>query len=302
MTDTEGFHRYAIVSAVRDEERYVRLTLDSVLRQNCLPARWIIVDDGSTDHTADIVRECSERHPFIRLLRHSTPGERHPGSRVIHAFNRGLPLLGDLEYDFIVKLDCDLSFAPDYFERLLSRFEASAALGIASGIYQEKSRGGSWQPVRMPLYHAFGACKVVRRRCFEQIGGFLTKAGWDTVDEIRAWSAGWETRHFPELETRHHKPEGSGIGRLRTSRMHGEIFYATGGDPLFFAFKVLQRSAAPPILGGALALTWGYVNAAMANKPRLVTPAEARSYRRVLRQRLLGKQRTGASTGERVSG
>ncbi len=277
----------------------MHLTLDSVVAQTCLPAKWVIVDDGSGDGTADLAREYARKHPFITVVQHDMPGDRHPGSRVIHAFNRGLPFLAGVNHDFIVKLDCDLSFGPEYFEQLLAKFDHHPRLGIASGVYQERLRDGRWVAVPMPWYHAFGACKAVRCRCFEQIGGFVTRPGWDTVDEIRAWSLGWETRHFPELETRHHRPEGSGIGRIRTSRMHGEIFYVTGGDPLFFALKVLHRSTAPPFLAGAVALTFGYVKAALSRTPRLVTPAEALSYRRLMRQRLLGRWKT-ANRGPRA--
>jgi poly-beta-1,6-N-acetyl-D-glucosamine synthase len=301
VNGTTSRRRYVVISPVRDEERYIDLTMQSVIRQTSPPALWAIVDDGSTDRTPDIVRAYAARYPFIRLVDHKRAGERHPGSRVIHAFNRGLELLGPVECDFIVKLDCDLSFAPDYFERLLARFDAHPRLGIASGVYLEKAADGRWRLVKMPPYHAFGACKVVRRQCFEEIQGFLTMPGWDTVDEIRAWSAGWETGHFTDLETKHHKPEGTGIGRLRTSRMHGEIFYATGGDPLFLLFKVLRRVTTSPLLVGALAVSWGYLHALVLGKPRLVTPAQARAYRRVLRRRMAGRGAMSALPVVRLS-
>jgi biofilm PGA synthesis N-glycosyltransferase PgaC len=281
--------QYVLISPVKDEERYIELTLRSVICQTIRPALWIIVDDGSTDATTQIIRRYQDAHPFIRLLDHKLPGPRHPGSRVIHAFNRGYAALNGVSYDFIVKLDCDLSFEPDHFERLFARFAADPNLGIASGIYLEQGRDESWQPVAMPSYHAFGACKVVRRRCYEDIDGFLTVPGWDTVDEIRAWSAGWATRHFTDIQTHHHKPEGSGIGRVRTSRMHGEIYYRTGGDPLFLLFKILHRLTTPPFLTGALALVSGYLGALFTRQPLLVTPPQAQAYRRLLRRRLLGR-------------
>jgi hypothetical protein len=192
-------------------------------------------------------------------------------------------------HDFIVKLDGDLSFEPDYFEKLLGRFEADERLGIASGIYLETDATGSWKPVKMPSYHAFGACKMVRRTCFEQIGGFLTMPGWDTVDEIKALNQGWTTTHFPDLRAKHHKREGSAMGSLPTSAFHGEIYYVTGGDPLFLLFKVLHRMKARPFVISGLALMAGYIRALITRKPRLVNREEARCYRRLLRQRLLGQ-------------
>ena len=145
----------------------------------------------------------------------------------------GYDLVRNEAYDFIVKFDCDLDFAPDYFERLLRRFQEDPKLGIASVVYLE-NRNGKWKQVKMPPYHAAGQTKVVRAKCFADIGGFVVSRGWDTVDEIRAHAMGWNTRHFEDLFFYHLKAEGSGIGFLRTNEMHGEIFYLTGGGQLFF--------------------------------------------------------------------
>jgi biofilm PGA synthesis N-glycosyltransferase PgaC len=281
--------RYVIVSPVKDEERYVELTLRSVIRQTVKPVLWVVVDDGSKDATAEIVRRYAIRHPFIRLMSGRTAGARQTGSAEAYAFKRGYASLGAEDYDFIVKLDGDLSFEPEYFEKLLGRFLTDERLGIASGIYLDMDKSGSWTPVRMPSYHAFGACKVVRRSCFEEIDGFLTTPGWDTVDEIRALHRGWTTRHFTDLEAKHHKGEGSGMGLLTTSLMHGEIYYLTGGDPLFLVFKILSRITATPLVLNAMALAAGYLTAMIKRKPRLVTEPEARRYRQMLRQRLWGR-------------
>jgi poly-beta-1,6-N-acetyl-D-glucosamine synthase len=205
---------YVIVSPVKDEERHVELTLRSVCAQTVVPTRWVIVNDGSTDGTAEIVATYARQYPFIKVVDHPKGGSRQPGGRVIKAFNYGRDAI-DVPYDFIVKLDCDLSFEPDYFERLLANFRADDRLGIASGTYAELNAFGRWQPVRMPAYHAFGASKVLRRACFDEIDGFVEAKGWDTVDEIRAWSKGWRTGHFIDLPTRHHKPEGSDLLRDR---------------------------------------------------------------------------------------
>ena len=279
--------RYVIISPVKDEECHVELTLRSVTRQTLKPVSWVIVNDGSKDGTAEIVHRYLGRHSFLRLVDSPNLNARKPGAAVIQAFNRGYESLGEELYDFIVKLDCDLSFEADYFEKLLGRFLADERLGIGSGVYLEMDEAGRWQQVWMPSYHAFGACKVLRRKCFEEIGGFIAAAGWDTVDEIRPWNRGWETRHFSDLKARHYRPEGSGIGFLRTSVMHGEIYYATGGDPLFFLFKLIHRMAAKPFLASGVALMWGYLRAVLKRKARLVTEVEARRYRRLLRQRLL---------------
>jgi hypothetical protein len=139
----------------------------------------------------------------------------------------------------------------------------------------------------MPAYHAAGASKVVRRQCFEQIGGFVAAKGWDTVDEIRAGLRGWQTGHFDDIRFQHLKPEGMAMGTLHTQRFHGEIYYQTGGGALFLLLKAAHRivSAGPPVLGG-LAMLWGYLAALLSGQARLVSEDEARFYRALLNRRL----------------
>lgn len=279
--------RYVIISPVKDEERYVELTLRSVVEQTLEPVRWLLVDDGSKDRTAEIIGHYVEAYPYIRLVRNPHAGMRQPGSAVIRAFICGYAAIGDCDYDFIVKLDCDLSFEPDYFEKLIGRLVQDRSLGIASGVYLEKDKaGGGWKEIGMPFYHAAGACKVLHRKCFEEIGSFIMSAGWDTVDEIRAMTLGWKTGHFSDLQMKHHKAEGSGVGWTRTAMMHGEIYYLTGGTKLFFFLKVFHRIGTKPYLLGAAALLWGYLRAVLKGKPPLVTKAEAVCYQSLLRERL----------------
>jgi glycosyltransferase involved in cell wall biosynthesis len=278
--------RYVLITPVKDESRHIELTLRSVTAQTCPPALWVIVDDGSSDGTAEIAERYAARHSYIRVQRTPNAGARNLGSAEILAFYRGLETVRGVDYDFIVKLDGDLEFEPDYFERLLAKFAADPKLGIASGVYLEQDADGSWRVVGMPAYHAFGASKVMRRRCFEDIGGFALTPGWDTADEVRAWSFGWTTSHFRELEVRHHKPEGSASGLLKISRMHGLIHYVTGGDPLFFIFKAVHRARLKPYVLGSLALTYGYIQAVVTRRPRLVTDEQAAAYRRIMRERL----------------
>ena len=286
MAPIDPVFRYVIVSPVKDEERYVEFTLQSVIGQTLKPAMWVIVDDGSKDSTTEIVQRYLSNHSFIRQVRNPSAGTRQPGSAVMRAFRCGYESIGVRDYNFVVKLDCDLSFEADYFEKLIGRFVNDERLGIASGVYLEMGRPGVWKEVVMPPYHAAGACKVLRHECFKEIGGFIASAGWDTVDEIRAMTLGWKTGHFADLQIKHHKSEGSGIGKIRTSVMHGEIYYLTGGDKLFFALKVLHRMALKPCVLGGFALLWGYLRSVLKRKTPLVTKVEAQYYQARLRKRL----------------
>jgi glycosyltransferase involved in cell wall biosynthesis len=266
------------------------------LQQTLLPALWIIVDDGSIDRTAEILSTYENKAPWMRVIRRERSGGRQLGTAEIVAFNAGYSALQNVEYEYIVKLDCDVLLPPNYFERLLERFNGSPQLGIASGVYLEDT-AGTWHPIQMPAYHAAGASKVVRRECFEQIGGFVAVRGWDTVDEIKAVASNWRTCHFEDIYFYHLKPEGSGSGWRSTQVLHGEAYYRYGGSKFIFFLKVLQRSfVAKPIVLGAAAMTYGYLKLFFTGQPKLVTPAEACVYRKLQYSQFF-RHKTGAFQG-----
>ena len=278
--------RYVIISPVRDEARFVHRTLASIAAQTVRPALWVIVDDGSTDGTREIVERFAREHEWVQVTGVSADARRQTGSRVVRNFQVGYEWLRGRAFDFVIKLDCDLDIPPDYFERLLARFGEDPQLGIASGVYLE-NRGGQWTPIEMPPYHTAGAMKMVRAQCYEDIGGFVASPGWDAVDEIKAHVKGWTTRHYTDLRVLHLKDEGSGIGFRRMNQMSGEIHYLTGGGPLFFAAKFLHRAAfGRPRVLGALAMLQAYGRCVVSRRPKLVSAEEARYYRRMLNRRM----------------
>lgn len=278
--------RYVIVSPVKDEARNIDHTLQSVINQTLQPVLWVIVDDGSSDDSPKIIRRCANAHPFIHLVHNPHAGERKLAFGEVRAFNWGCKFIGQIDYDFIVKLDCDLSFDADYFKKIMKRFGEDKKLGIASGVYLERNNAGDWKEIVMPPYHAAGASKVMRRTCFEEIGGFVPAPGWDTIDEIKAMTRGWKTGHFVELKMRHHKREGSSIGTVRTGVMQGEAYYRTGGSKLFFVFKVLHRLVKKPYFVSGLSILWGYLRAMMEREQLLVTESESSHYKALLLGRL----------------
>jgi biofilm PGA synthesis N-glycosyltransferase PgaC len=286
MALSEDVSKYIIVTPVKDEERYVARTLQSVTEQTVRPLCWVLVDDGSTDRTPDIIRAYLDNFEWISYIRIERTAQRLLGSAEIRAFSIGYESVRHLEHEYVVKLDADLALPADYFEQMLCRFRDNASLGIASGLYLEEKKG-SWSPVPLPQYHAAGAAKMVRVACFHAIGGFPLLPGWDTVDEIKALTRGWETGHFPDVQFYHLKSEGSASGSLRTSFFHGEIYYVCGGSALFFLGKLLHRMMAdkPLLLAGAL-LLFGYLYAVLTRRPKLVSLHEETYYKRLLNRRI----------------
>jgi glycosyltransferase involved in cell wall biosynthesis len=280
-----GSTRYVVISPVKDEEQYIEITIRAMIQQTILPSLWTIVDDGSCDRTPEIVEHYARKHSWIRLQRIRRDTERRLGSAEIRAFQAGYELVRDVPSDFIVKFDGDLDFGADYFERLIQKFNEDEKLGIASGVYFENE--GDDRHQRMPVYHASGASKMIRAKCFEEIGGFVLYPGWDTVDEIKAQSRGWKTRHFEEVPFLHLKPEGSASGARQTNLLHGRVYYVSGGGKLFFLLKVVNRMwSGRPILWGGLTMLWGFLGAWLVNTPLLVSQAETRFYRRLLNRRI----------------
>ncbi|MBE0447297.1 MAG: glycosyltransferase family 2 protein [Actinobacteria bacterium] len=255
---------YIIISPVRNEENYIEKTLLSVTSQTVLPKKWLIVDDGSTDRTAEIAEDYSVRYDFIELIRRpQSPDEIAVKDRIARAapprtFNYGLEHLKNEHFDFVVKLDGDLSFGSDYFERLFKEFEGNPRLGIASGLSSFPRGSDLWTPF-VPDEHVLGCTKVYRRECFMDIGGVVEVLGWDTIDEIKAQMHSWETRHFKDIKLIHWRLMGSANGFARGKMRHGFTNYYLGYHPVYMLARVARRMFDRPyIISGAL-LAVGYL-------------------------------------------
>jgi len=249
--------KYVIVSPVRNEGKHIRHTLESVTRQTVKPAEWIVVDDGSGDDTTEIVREYARTFPWIRLVERTDRGYAEPGRGVIEAFYAGYERIEHRDFDFIVKLDGDLTFEEKYFEFLFDRFRETPSLGMASGVcYLETSNG--LEREKHPEFHVRGPSKVYRRECWEQIGGLVKHLGWDTIDEIKAQYHGWETRSYKELVIIHHKVTGKNTGVFKWAVKLGQSDHYCGYHPLFLLAKGVRRLFFPPYILGGVGILWGY--------------------------------------------
>ena len=271
--------KYVVILPVRDEEKYIRLTLESMVRQTVLPRELVVVDDGSSDGTTAIVGEFARIYSWLRLFRRPDRGKRALGAGVVQAFSFGLENLATSDYEFIVKLDADLSFESDYFERLFDKFVENPALGIASG-QTYVWRNGTLVVERINKGHTRGPCKAYRRPCFEQIGGLVPIVGWDMVDELYAQYYEWETASYPELILTHHRPMGTSQGGILQGKIReGTGRYVTGSHPLFVLAKGIYRMADRPYVISGLWIVYGYFSAWLGRHPRIDNP-KIRRFRR----------------------
>jgi len=264
--------RYVIITPARDEEKYIEATIECVCRQTILPEEWVIVDDGSTDRTGEILDRVAAQLPWMRVIHRGNRGFRKPGGGVMEAFYEGYNSLQRNDWDFILKLDGDLSFAPEYFEKCFEYFRRDPNLGIGGGeIYHNIS--GKLKLEKTPKFHVRGATKLYRKACWEAIGGLWPATGWDTIDEVKANKLGWKTCAFADLHLLHYRFTGSEGGLLQDKVKHGMVCYISRYHPLFVVSSCFYRIIQKPYIIGAVAVLYGYLKAHLIRPPRVEDPS-----------------------------
>jgi glycosyltransferase involved in cell wall biosynthesis len=285
--EVSRFLTYALVTPARNEEAFIESTIQSVIAQNVKPIRWVIVSDGSTDRTDEIVRKYSALHDWIVLLRMPERQERHFGGKVL-AFNAGLERVKDLNYDAIVCMDADISFEPDYFEFLLSKLKENSELGIVGTPFSEDGKIYDFR--FSSLDHVSGACQVFRRECFEAIGGYVPSKGGgiDVMAVLSARMKGWNTRTFPEKRSTHHRPMGSANDSSRLSAQFrlGQRQYRLGFHPLWQTLRAVYQMKGKPYVFGGVSLLMGYFHAMFTGMESPMSPELIRFQRRDQMRRL----------------
>jgi glycosyltransferase involved in cell wall biosynthesis len=273
--------RYILITPSRNEARLIEHTLKSVVSQTVLPLKWVVVNDGSTDATAEIVARYAERYSWIELVNRPVGQERHFAAKV-HAFNAGLERVKQLQYDIIGNLDADVSLDTDHFEFLLSKFGQDSRLGVAGTVFTEPDGYNSATDSFEGQTYVSGQCQIFRRQCFEEIGGYVpSKAGgidWMAVTTARM--IGWKTRSFREKSFLHHRVLGTADrGIVASNYAYGKKDYILGGHPLWQIFRCTYRMTKRPFVVGGVALFAGYWVAFLSRLERPVSPELMRFHR-----------------------
>lgn len=251
--------RYVLITPARNEAEYIGLTLKSMAAQTLPPLAWVIVSDGSTDGTDEIVREYAAEYPWIKLVRMPERKERHFAGKV-YAFNAGYERVSELDFDIVGNLDADVSFEPDHFEFLISKMKENPQLGVAGAPFRE----GTFQyDYRFSnIENVWGGCQLFRRACFDAIGGYMPLKG-GCIDHVAVLSArqhGWQTRTFIEKVCLHHRQMGTAMqGGLKAKFKLGMKDYSVGNHPLWQLFRIAYQMKNSPFVLGGLALGAGYM-------------------------------------------
>jgi len=279
--------KYVIITPARDEAGYIEKTIASVAGQTLRPSEWIIVNDGSSDGTGKIAEQHAAQFQWITVIHRSNRGFRQPGGGVVEAFYEGYQALRRDDWDFIVKLDADLSFSSDYFEKCFERFSREPRLGVGGGEIHHNI-GGRLKIEATPRFHVRGATKIYRRACWEAIGGLLAAPGWDTIDEVKANMLGWRSYSFKDLHLHHYRVTGSAEGHVRDCVKHGVVCHVSGYHPAFVAASCLYRLIRKPYVIGSLATVYGYIQAYVSRRPRVNDKDLIQYLRRQQLRRLCG--------------
>jgi poly-beta-1,6-N-acetyl-D-glucosamine synthase len=278
--------RYVLITPARNEEGFIEQTIQSVVAQTVRPRKWVIVSDGSTDRTDEIVKKYMADNPWIELVRMPEHRDRHFGAKV-QCFNAGYDRVAGEDFDIVGNLDADITMGEDYFEFLLERFAAAPKLGVAGTPFVEGTTSYDYRFTATE--HVSGACQLFRFECFKEIGGYVPVKGGgiDWIAVTTARMKGWQTRTFVERVCHHHRPMGTAsAGRLRANFKLGRQDYYLGGHPLWQLFRALyQMQRKPYFLGGVLLLA-GYSSAWIAQVQRPVSLELIRFHRHEQMQRL----------------
>ena len=274
--------KYVLITPARNEEKFIAKTLDSVVAQALPPERWVIVDDGSTDRTAEIVESYARRYPWIELVSRSQRLDRSFAGKV-HAFNAGLERVRSLQFEVIGNLDADLSFDPDYLAFLVQKFSEDPRLGVAGTPFTED---GGYDTARDSFEgesYVAGGCQLFRYHCFQEIGGYVPNpaGGVDWIAVMSARMKGWKVQSFPGKRFHHYRSLGTAEKNvLGASFSYGERAYYLGGSPIWNLFRSIHRMTKKPFLLGGLTLMAGYCWAAVRRIDRPISREMMRFHRR----------------------
>ena len=280
MREPEGVS-YVLVTPARNEEAHIEKTIRSVVSQTLPPKKWVIVSDGSTDRTDEIVGKYLKDNPWMELVRMPERRERTFAAKV-HGFNAGYERVKDISYEIIGNLDADVSFESDFMEFLMGKFAEIPDLGVAGTPFVENGYSSIKDSFEGEK-HVSGQVQLFRKSCFEGIGGYVPhKAGGiDWIAVTTARMMGWKTQSFKEKYFHHHRPLGTGGSNTTYGALfhYGRKDYYLGGHPLWEAFRIAYRIAKKPVVLGSVALASGYLWAAMTRMERPVSRELVRFHR-----------------------
>ena len=241
--------KFLIIIPAHNEENNISFCLESLKKQNFQDFVCMIVNDGSTDRTAEIVNNFKNQDSRFRVLDLET-SEHSPGAKVVRTFDKGLQALDWKDFDVVCKYDADIVFPTNYLEKINQTFETNPKAGIVSGlVYIKKYKSNSeiknlrnanenwldfsnknneWTFENLSSKnHVRGPIKAYRKECFEDMNGLRTVLGWDNLDILLAKKHGWDVVTIKDLWVKHLRPTAYKYKSQKAEKL-GQYFYNIG--------------------------------------------------------------------------
>ena len=241
--------KFLIIIPAHNEENNISFCLESLKKQNFQDFVCMIVNDGSTDRTAEIINNFKIQDSRFRVLDLET-SEHSPGAKVVRTFDKGLQALDWKDFDVVCKYDADIVFPTNYLEKINQTFETNPKAGIVSGLvyikkYKSNSeiknlrnpnenwldfsnKNGEWIFENLSSKnHVRGPIKAYRKECFEDINGLRAVLGWDNLDILLAKKHGWDVVTIKDLWVKHLRPTAYKYKSQKAEKL-GQYFYNIG--------------------------------------------------------------------------
>jgi glycosyltransferase involved in cell wall biosynthesis len=282
--------RFLIITPAKNEAQYLSGLIESMAAQTTLPAKWVIVDDGSTDETVSIIKEYQKKYTWLYLEEKNTPQEqRSGGSKVVRAFYHGYEKHKDCAHDVVMKLDADLTLPSNYLERISDEFREDKSLGICGG-YCVIPSNGSWQKEESATHHVRGALKAYNAQCFTDIGGITETWNWDGIDGMTAMHKGWTVRNI-DLAVKHHRPTTAAYEPTQHAYRSGVEAYRTGNDLMLTLIRGAFKLKSAPFVKNSIQYIKGFMDARKRKEPKVVDEALAKFIKQFTYKRILSLKR-----------
>lgn len=259
---------YAVLTPLHNEAENLPRLVDAMDAQTQRPDAWLLLENGSTDETPELARSLAAERPYVRVVTVDAPPSGGRGAPIVHALHTGLQALRPFP-PAVAQVDADVSFANDYFARLLARLEADRGLGIVSGTCFERLDGG-WQQRFATVPYVWGAARLYRRECLEQVLPFEPRTGWDAVDVAKANALDWQTAVETSASFYHHRPESSREQSAFSGwTAQGRVSYFLGYRFSYLLLRAGYRARRDP---AAVGLLVGYLSDVARGRARCADP------------------------------
>jgi len=273
---------YILATPCKNEESSLPALAESIINQTIIPNLWVIVNDGSTDKSYEILKDLELKHSWIKILS-CKEAKRDLSFHIAKIVDSGLKFAvefsaqHDLYFEYIGLIDADMILENKFFEKMIDRFEKNPNLGVASGstaYYDLDKLVTETGRDNLPI----GGLRLWRRKCFFETGGFPITYSADSVSNVLAILKGWELKKFDDIMGIQTRRTSSSVGLWKGYKTKGESDYYRDYHPLYVMLKVIKYLCTDPFYIG-ISYLYGYIKAVFTIREKINIPQVREYYR-----------------------